>query len=58
MDIKVRKIMIPVLELTKRKKGDGKGWEGRGLFVYFFLLFLFSFFLHATLVMFQMLNLT
>jgi len=54
----VRKIMIPVLELTKRKKGDEKRWKERGSFVYFFFLFLFSFFLHATLAMFQILNLT
>jgi len=58
MDIMVRKIMIPVLELTKRKKGDEKRWKERGSFVYFFFLFLFSFFLHATLAMFQILNLT
>ena len=58
MDIMVRKMMIPVLELTKRKKGDEKRWKERGLFVYFFLLFSFSFFLHATPVMFQILNLT
>jgi len=58
MDIMVRKIMIPVLELTNREKGDEVRWEEKGSFVYFFLLFLFSFLLHATLVMFQILDRT
>jgi hypothetical protein len=40
----------------RREKGD-KRWKERGSFVYFFLLFLFSFFLPATLVVFQTLNL-
>jgi hypothetical protein len=58
MDIMVRENMILVLELTKRKKGDEKRWKERGLLVYFFLLFSFSFFLHVTPAMFQTLNLT
>jgi hypothetical protein len=58
-------IVIPyslqLLEKTKnskRKEGDEVRWKERGLFVYLFLLFLFSFFLHATLAMFLILNLT
>jgi len=45
-------------EGSKKKRGDEKRWEERGSYGYFFLLFLFSFFLHATLVMFQILDLT
>jgi hypothetical protein len=37
---------------SKRKKGAEKRWKERGSFAYFFLLLLFSFFLHATPVMF------
>jgi hypothetical protein len=46
------------LKNSKRKKGDEVRWKERGPFVYFFSVLLFWFFLHAILVMFQILNLT
>jgi hypothetical protein len=47
-----------VFLVGKREKGDGKRWKGKEFFIYFFLLLSFSFFPHATLVMFQTLKKT
>jgi len=45
-------------EKAEIKEGDEKRWKGRRSLAYSFLLFLFSFCLHATIVTFRILNLT
>jgi hypothetical protein len=53
-----RRVFDGYLEKSEEMKGDEKRWEERNSSIYFSWLVFFLFFLHATLVMFQTLNLT